>query len=214
MLIQIGKRVESITHDEFRARVRSYDSVLIDVGTGDGQFVCRTAAEQATTLCVGLDPVGANMTTSSARVTKKPARGGLRNILFVIASVEDFPPELAGTADKITINFPWGSLLRVLIEPNEAVLAQLANLGRPGTEILILLNYSVLQDESYLKRLGMPVVSAETLHESLRAAYQRASIDLTDVHVQGGDVPHRTSWGQHLTRNSHREVLVLRGRLT
>jgi len=46
------------------------------------------------------------------KATRKIAKGGLPNVLFVQATVENLPEELNESADEIHIHFPWGSLLR------------------------------------------------------------------------------------------------------
>jgi hypothetical protein len=48
----------------------------------------------------------------SEKIHRKPEKGGLPNVLFVQAPVEELPPELNQVADKIHIHFPGGSLLR------------------------------------------------------------------------------------------------------
>ena len=50
----------------------------------------------------------------SMKATRKPAKGGLANAMFVQAAVEDLPVEFDGVADEIHIHFPWGSLLRAV----------------------------------------------------------------------------------------------------
>jgi len=52
------------------------------------------------------------MAESSRRAAKPPRKGGLPNALFVVASAERLPTELHGVANELTIQFPWGSLLR------------------------------------------------------------------------------------------------------
>ena len=51
------------------------------------------------------------MAESSLRAARQPSRGGLSNALFVVAAAERPPAELIGTADELTVGFPWGSLL-------------------------------------------------------------------------------------------------------
>jgi 16S rRNA (adenine(1408)-N(1))-methyltransferase len=64
----------------------------------------------------------------------------MANILFVVAGIEDAPCELDGVADRITISFPWGSLLRGIVRAEAAVLAPLARIAKSGACIDVLLS--------------------------------------------------------------------------
>ena len=52
------------------------------------------------------------MAKSSRRAARPVSHGGVPNALFVVAAAERPPTELLSIADELTINFPWGSLLR------------------------------------------------------------------------------------------------------
>ena len=86
--------------------------VIVDIGTGDGRFVYQGAKENPGRFYIGIDPNAKPLEKVSMKATRKPAKGGARNVLFVQASVEDLPNELNNVADEIHIHFPWGSLLR------------------------------------------------------------------------------------------------------
>lgn len=59
------------------------------------------------------------MAEAASRAGRKRAEGG-PNARFVVCAAEALPGELDATADLVTIQFPWGSLLRgiVLGEPD------------------------------------------------------------------------------------------------
>lgn len=209
MRIQLGKKTVEISAEETQAKIANYKEVLIDLGTGDGQFVYRWAASHPQTFCIGLDAVAENMRDASARTLKKPARGGLPNALFVVASAELLPAELSGIADVITINFPWGSLLKALISPEPEILRAIAGLAKCGAKLIILLNYTVFKDQDYVKRMGFPDLEQKTVETILKPAYSKLCIEITNYAFLNKDVPHRTSWGQHLIRGSSRETLML-----
>ena len=52
------------------------------------------------------------MDQSSRRAARPARKGGLTNALFVVAAAERPPAELSGIAAEVTIQMPWGSLLR------------------------------------------------------------------------------------------------------
>ncbi len=73
--------------------------------------MARARAEPAA-FVIGIDASAAAMAEASRRAARPAARGGVANALFVVAAAERPPIELLGIADEVTINFPWGSLLR------------------------------------------------------------------------------------------------------
>ena len=88
---------------------------------------------------MGADPVAAAMAEASRRAALPARRGGLPNALFVVAAAEALPAELAGTAGRVTINLPWGSLLRAALALDPAGAAGIAGLLAPGGEVELLL---------------------------------------------------------------------------
>jgi 16S rRNA (adenine(1408)-N(1))-methyltransferase len=72
------------------------------------------------------------MAESSLRASRPVRRGGLSNALFLVAAAELPPTELSGIAEELTINFPWGSLLRGTLGLDHAAAAGIAGLMKPG----------------------------------------------------------------------------------
>ena len=206
MRAQIGKTPVDLTRDDLLARIAetACTRVLVDVGTGDGRFAYRWAGAHPDTFCIGLEPVAERMREVSHRASRKPARGGRPNALFVVASAESLPHELDDLADTLSINYPWSSLFTALVLPDPAILAGLRRLTRPGAELLALLNQTVLDDRPYAERLGLPPLTDDRLDAELRPAYLAAGFAIREQRVFQGQAPHQTSWGQHLTLGSGR----------
>jgi 16S rRNA (adenine(1408)-N(1))-methyltransferase len=70
--------------------------VTLDIGTGDGLFVYRSARSHPTQFFVGIDPNTRPLQKISQKIYRKPAKGGAPNALFIQASVENLPEELNG----------------------------------------------------------------------------------------------------------------------
>ncbi|WP_437940505.1 class I SAM-dependent methyltransferase [Sorangium sp. So ce341] len=209
MIVQLGKASVTWTRADLEAKLAGHARVLIDVGTGDGRFVYRSAGAHPDTYCIGVDPAGERMREVSWRASRKPARGGRPNALFVVASVQALPEELAGLAHTLTLNFPWASLLSALVLPEAPVLEALRRLVRPGGELIALLNQSVFDDRPYAARLGLPELSDAWIDDALRPAYRAAGFEIRASELVDGEVPHQTSWGQHLTLASGRRTRLL-----
>jgi len=215
MKIVQGRSIEPLESEAFQALRQRFAHCLVDVGTGDGRFVYRTAVERPDTLCIGLDPVAEALRKVSAKAGRKPARGGLDNALFLIATAEDLPGPLVGAADEIIVNYPWGSLQRGVVEPERELLEKLGGLaGSEGARFLFLINASVFENEDYRDRLALPALDGERAHRELVPAYRQAGFDLERVEELAGDAPHHTSWGRRLVRGSGRHTLLLAGSVT
>ena len=76
------------------------------------------------------------MAEASRRAAKSLRKGGLPNALCVVAAAERLPPELIGVADELTIQFPWGSLLRGTLALDEAAAGGIAALLKPGARAI------------------------------------------------------------------------------
>lgn len=76
---------------------------------------------------VGLDAIADNLRDASRRAAP--------NSLFLRLALEDAPGELAGFADRLTVLFPWGSLLRAVAQAEPAGLSALRGICRTGADV-------------------------------------------------------------------------------
>lgn len=173
--------------------------MAVDLGTGDGRHVLTAAARQPGTLFVGVDANAAAMADSSRRAWR--GRTALPNALFAVAAAERPPEELHGLAGSLTVNFPWGSLLRGLVGADDAVLAGVARLMAPGAEGVVLL--------SVVPRDGMPPVPARG---SLGLAYERHGLELVEMRPATSEevAESGSSWAKRLRAGRDRPVTLLR----
>lgn len=109
--------------------------MVIDLGTGDGRAVLTRARSEPDTLVIGVDAAPAAM----AEASRRASRGGLRNAVFLLAGVESLPASpIVGTADLVTVTFPWGSLLSGTLGRDEAALAGITAVAAPDARIVAL----------------------------------------------------------------------------
>jgi 16S rRNA (adenine(1408)-N(1))-methyltransferase len=165
--------------------------VIVDVGTGDGRAVLDRAVDDSTALVVGIDASAAAMATASRRADRR----GPRNALFFAEGAErlgDSP--LAGQADLVTVTFPWGSLLRGVLGLDDAVLAGVAALLRPGGRLQVLA--SVVPSDG-IEGMDCLDGSAET---ALRTSWRAAGLELTSFRpATAADVAQsRSAWARRL----------------
>ncbi|HET7521480.1 MAG TPA: class I SAM-dependent methyltransferase, partial [Candidatus Limnocylindria bacterium] len=127
-----GRRLEEVEPGWLVARAAAFPSVTLDVGAGDGRFALQRAAEHPHELVVAMDSSHDGMRESSSRAARSPQRGGLDNVIFVVAALEAAPLELNGLASLVTVHFPWGTLLDAAIGRDRAGAAHLAAMAAPG----------------------------------------------------------------------------------
>jgi 16S rRNA (adenine(1408)-N(1))-methyltransferase len=148
-----GKHTCILDATDFAARLRGYQQIVIDIGTGDGHYVEYVARRSPELLVIGIDTCRANLHQVSR---KSPP-----NALYLIANAEALPSELSGLASHITVNFPWGSLLAGLLESGSKVMENLRMIAQPAATLAIVLNSSALQKEGLsLEQGGVMVEQA------------------------------------------------------
>src|SRR5688572_14426358 len=138
-LLQGTKVVEAPADWRGTLQIPADGQVIIDVGSGDGRFVYEHARRDPSSVYIALDPDAKALAEYAYRAARKPARGGVANAIFVVASLEALPPELIGLADQVYVNFPWGGLLRGLLLPEAGALAGLVSLARDSGRFEIVL---------------------------------------------------------------------------
>jgi 16S rRNA (adenine(1408)-N(1))-methyltransferase len=77
------------------------------------------------------------MADASRRAAGRRDRGGLANIVFLAEGAERLPAAFDGLADRLTVLFPWGSLLRGALGLDATVATTIARLVAPGGSLEI-----------------------------------------------------------------------------
>ncbi|MDP9238194.1 MAG: class I SAM-dependent methyltransferase [Chloroflexota bacterium] len=211
MLVVRGKVTEEMSGAALEERMRPYAGVTVDLGAGDGRFAYRYAAAHPDRLVIAVDPVRENLREMSARAARKPERGGGANALFVVASIEQAPPELRGVADEIYVTLPWGSLMRGLILGQDAIMAAIASMGRDGAALRIVLNTRIFDDPVPIEVRDLPEVTPDYVRDPLIEAYARHRIDIREARWMYADevAAIGTTWGKRLShRAPPRSVLI------
>ena len=185
--------------------------IVIDIGTGDGRFVSKLAADDPGKFYIGVDANTKPLEKPSMKATRKPNKGGLPNALFVQAAVEDLPVEFSHIADEIHIHFPWGSLLRAMAVGDPDVLFSLRRIASPGCLLEVILGLDPLRDTAEMERLGIPEITPVFIHSYLVPKYVKAGFELLEsrrvtAKEQAGL---KTTWAKRLSPNADRQVHCL-----
>ena len=211
-LLQGTKVIEA--EEGWREALReSTKRVAIDVGAGDGRFVYERARQDPEGVYIGVDPDASAMAEYAYKAARKPARGGIGNAHYVVAAVEQLPPELHGMADLVTVNFPWTGLLRGIICPEPTVLEALASLGAPGCRFEIVLTYDPAHDKAALEGEDLPPLDYAYIDSTLLPAYAAAGLQVTGRRrlTQDEALAIPSTWGRRLLHGRPREVFHIRG---
>ena len=171
--------------------------MIVDLGTGDGNFVYQSAKENPGRFYIGIDAEVQTLRENSARAARKAAKGGLPNVLFVAASLEHLPPELDGVADEVHVHFPWGSLLKAVATGEPLALASLRRLCAAHAWIEVVTAPDPVRDAAELARLGL---EGEPFGQAARARYREAAFHVAEHGTLAASKwPHlRTSWAKRL----------------
>jgi 16S rRNA (adenine(1408)-N(1))-methyltransferase len=145
------------------------------------------------------------------KATRKPSKGGLPNAMFVQAAVEDLPEELKGIANKIHINFPWGSLLRAVATGDQDILRSLRCITAPDGLLEIIIGLDPERDKAQIERLEISDLTPSVVHSYVVSKYNAVGFDLLEHRVLHPTEWSKldTSWARRLQGNQDREVIDL-----
>lgn len=128
------------------------------------------------------------------------------NVLLVVAAVETLPCELYGHADEVTVNFPWGSLLRGIVRAEAAVLGPLGRIAKPGARVRALLSVEGRDRASGLDPLDVGTLASRTdEYAAAGFAVERCAEASRDEMLASG-----SSWAKRLGDGRHVFALELR----
>jgi 16S rRNA (adenine(1408)-N(1))-methyltransferase len=184
--------------------------VSVDLGTGDGRLPYVRARQTRDRLFVGLDANAAGLRDLSTRAE----RAGLTNLIYVRASIEEPPPELAGVADEVTAILPWGSLLATFAQPVVPLLKNVRRLCAPGAILTVVLGVDPERDHAEVLRLGLPVLDEGHLAVPLAAGYADAGFTVTAVRALTSDdlALWASSWAKRLAFSRPRPMFQIEAR--
>ena len=167
-----------------------------------------TAAAEPATLVIGIDANAASMVEASRRAAGPARKGGLANAMFVLAAAEAPPEELRALAARVTVLFPWGSLLRGCLGADAVVAEGIAALLAPAGALELLVAPADRDGLDGLPTDPDAVIAAAT------TTFEGAGLRLleawtaTDPEVRASG----STWARRLLSNptSRRRVLAMR----
>jgi 16S rRNA (adenine(1408)-N(1))-methyltransferase len=187
------------------------EGIVIDIGTGDGLFVYELARANPNKFYIGVDANPRPLEKISEKIHRRQTKGGLPNVLFLQAAIEDLPAELDGIANEVHVHFPWGSLLAIVARGDRNGLGNLRRiLSRDGLlEIVIALDPE--RDESEIKRLGIQSLDATFISSELAPRYRDAGFEILEAGVGDPEAwsDLKTTWAKRLHGSKSRSLLYI-----
>jgi len=181
--------------------------VIVDIGTGDGRFVYAGAKTHPENLYIGIDPI----LKQAEKYKSKANKERLKNLKFIRASVENLPDEVSGVADKVFVNFPWGSLLAGVAKGEKNLAKNISGVLKKGGRLYITFGYSSTSEPGETKRLELSNLSEDELHDEIIPAFKKAKLKLNKVVTLGKSeiFEMESSWAKKLTFGRERKIYRL-----
>ena len=184
---------------------------MIDIGTGDGHFVYQSARRNPNKFFIGIDANARPLEKISEKIHRKPSKGGLPNLLFIQAALEDLPDELNGIADEVHVHFPWGSLLGAVATGEEVALQNLRRVCAGDALLEVVIGLDPERDVAEFERLRVPALTVAYVDSVLVPKYENAGFKI----IENGIVPEtewsniQTSWAKRLKGRPSRSLIYL-----
>ncbi len=174
------------------------------MGTGDGRAVLGAAGADSGRLVVGIDANGVGMVEASRRALRR----GMDNAVFVVAAAERLPGELDGVADEVTVNFPWGSLLRGLVAADATILGGIVRMMKADAALSVLVS---VMDRDH--GVGVGSIDGNAL-DNLVAGYAAQGLAVTAIRPLSAAevVAAGSSWGRRLGAGERRPAWRIEAR--
>lgn len=147
------------------------------------------------------------------RKASGPAKkGGLSNLLFVVANADSLPKEIDGLVSDITIWFPWGSLLKAVITADEQFLFGLKRIVTKDASVKILFSIEPSVEQKVMESLGISTINKESL-DVLKSAYARCGFRMNWRLVPQKELrSFPSTWAKRLAYGRPRLVVELSGK--
>ncbi len=186
--------------------------IIVDIGTGDGEFVYKIAKDKPDRFVIGIEPHHRGLERISARVYKKPSKGGIKNALFVLSKIEEMPEELNGIANQVFINFPWASLLKSLLLAEDAAWRPIKRICKDGAFIDVIFACEASTELNEFKKLGLPVINIAYLKNILAVKLANKGLKVLEIKDVNYEYikKYPTSWAKKLGYGRDRKYFYLR----
>jgi len=202
----VNKQTEMST-EAFNTLAKSFNKVEIDLGCGDGRLVYKHALINPSTLYVGIDPAP----KQTDEYAKKATRKKLNNLLYVVGSFELFPAELVGSADKLNIILPWGSLLQAVAKPSTETVKKLTSILKPNGNLEIIFGYDSELEPNQTDRLNLGEINENSIKTEILPVFEKGGFALNELSLMTTNELKQveSTWGKRISQRTERTIYHL-----
>ena len=184
----------------------NFEKNFLDIGTGDGRYVYKSALLNPQSLYIGIDPA-LNLKEYQREINRKK----VRNAVLINSSIENFNPEVTDFFDEITIILPWGNLLKYVVTVDTDFFTKIATWLKKNGKIKIIFGFNEELEEKETKRLNLPELNEKEilfiqsnlshLHDLELAEFKESNFkDLKNF---------ETTWAKKLSYGANRKYIHL-----
>lgn len=175
---------------DLRQWVTRFRDVHVDLGTGDGAFAIQLARGHPELAVVAVDT---NLDHLAGSARRRPD-----NVRFAMLDALGWPLAQMPRANTVSVNFPYGSLLRGLVEADPALIARLEALLGQGSQLDVRVNASALLATGLDANSGPPaIVRALGRIDGLRVT--RLALSQSDLRAFPSSWSKRLGYGKETT---------------
>ncbi len=212
MKIVIGKKIKEISDEELIHIINKYKSVVLDIGTGQGEFVYKEAKRNLNTMYIGIDISPDSMEEYSRKASKKTEKGGLENLIYILSDIENLSKALSSVVDNIYINLPWGTLRDGIVKGESNILDGIRKVAKNKGVLTIYTTYCHLYESKEIQYRKLPKLDIHYLSQILGKKYKDKDIIMTDLSILDNEdlkkVP--TKWARKLAFGRKREIFYMK----
>lgn len=211
MEVICGKKTFPLNIEELRNILLPYTTIAVEIGTGNGKFVYEMAKTQPEIFFIGIDADRTNLMKYSHKIYRKPERGGLPNVLYVISGIENLPYELDNISDTTWIVLPWGSLLQGLILGEKSILRSIRRISSVQSVLKMFISYSIKYEPAEMEKLRLPELTPDYIDGTLTSLYAEEGITITEKTFLTNEtlrsIP--SKWARRLASGRKRKTLFI-----
>lgn len=130
---------------------------ILDIGTGDGRFIYKSAVLHPKNLYIGIEP-----SVNFKEYQREINRNKLTNATLINSSIENFEAK-DNFFNQIYIHLPWGVLLKYVVTVDKDFFKKITKMLKEDGEVEITFGYDPKLEKSETKRLDLKELNLKEL---------------------------------------------------
>lgn len=191
---------------DYNLNILNFEKNILDIGTGDGRYVYKSALANPKHLYIGIDPAS-NLKEYQREINRKK----LKNAILINSSIENFNLRDLKSLDQINIILPWGTLLKYTVTVDTNFFERLLEWLKTGAEVEIIFGFNEELEEKETKRLNLTELTDHEIN-FIKEKYQNLKgyklIEFKEL-TNKDLINFETTWAKKLSFGANRKYLYL-----